>query len=217
MIATRPSSGSAYPLARTRSPQAVVRSSLGVKLWEKLPTVSEVRPAHCPSCQAASAPLGERLVLHGHGVRERQLWGPVEPGGPPQLRIGYVRRYRCTKCGATPTVAPAEVLTGRLYTAAAIAWALALYGLEKLAASAVRTRVSPMGVVGATAAVGWLTLRRWCRDVLASRLFRGVRRVDGTAREVAAAAAASLSAYVLPSLEPPPLSVRAFHGAALHR
>jgi hypothetical protein len=41
-----------------------------------------------------------------------------------------------------------------------------------------------------------------------------VRRVDGTVREVAAAAASSLSAYALPTLEPPPLLTLAFHGAA---
>lgn len=128
-----------------------------------------------------------------------------------------VRRYLCTRCKATVTVAPSEALTRRLYTASAIALALALYGLEKLAAEAVRKLISPMLVVGAASAAQWLTLRRWCRDVSAERLFRGVRRVTGTTREVAAAAAASLSAYALPTPEPPPLSALAFHGAARAR
>jgi hypothetical protein len=44
-----------------------------------------------------------------------------------------------------------------------------------------------------------------------------VRRVDGTVREVAAAAASSLSACALPTLEPPPLLTLAFHGAARAR
>lgn len=115
------------------------------------------------------------------------------------------------------TVAPSETLTHRLYSASAIAWALALYGLQKLATAAIRKLVSPMLFVGATAAARWLTLRRWCRDVATARLFRGVRRVPGTRREVAAAAASSLSAYALPTPEPPPLAVLAFHGAARAR
>ena len=115
------------------------------------------------------------------------------------------------------TVVPAEALTSRLYTASAIALALALYGLERLAAAAVRKLVSPMLIVGVTSVMRWLTLRRWCRDVASTRLFRGVRRVDGTVREVAAAAASSLSACALPTLEPPPLLTLAFHGAARAR
>lgn len=115
------------------------------------------------------------------------------------------------------TVAPSVALTARLYTASAIAWALALYGLQKLAAAAIRKLVSPMRVIGATSVARWLTLRRWCRDVATARLFCGVRRVAGTAREVAAAAASSLSAYALPEPEPPSLPVLAFHGAARAR
>lgn len=155
--------------------------------------------------------------MHGHGLRERQFWGPLEPGGPPTLTVVRVRRYRCTRCKATVTVAPTEALTARLYTASAIAWALALYGLERLAAAAVRKLLSPMLIVGATSAARWLTLRRWCRDVASRRLFRGVRLVAGTVREVAAAAASSLAAYALPTPEPPSLPVLAFHGAARAR
>lgn len=205
------------PLRRTRSPQQVVRSSLDVKLWTPTPAVSLVRPPQCPRCETASTPLGERVALHGHGLRERQFWGPLEPDGPPVLTVVRVRRFLCTGCGATVTVAPSEALTARLYTASAIAWALALYGLQKLAVAAIRKLVSPMLIVGATSAASWLTLRRWCRDVASSRLFCGVRRVVGTAREVAAAAASSLSAYALPTPEPPPLPVLAFHGAARAR
>jgi hypothetical protein len=133
------------------------------------------------------------------------------------MTVVKVRRYRCTRCKATVTVGPSETLTARLYTASAIALALALYGLEKLTDASVRTRVSPMRVLGASAALQWLTLRRWCHDVAAERLFRGVRRVAGTARQVAAAAAASLSAWAPPRPEPPALPVLAFHGAALPR
>jgi hypothetical protein len=154
------------------------------------------------------------VVLHGHGVRERQLWGPLEPGGTPQLTLVQLRRYRCTACGAAVTVGPSEALAGRLYTASAIALALALYGLQRLASAAVRALVSPMRVVGASSMVRWPTLKRWCRVVGTPGLFSRVRRVEGTARSVAAEAAASLAAHAVPSLEPPPLHVQAFLGAA---
>ena len=153
-------------------------------------------------------------MVHGHGLRERQLWGPPSPGEAPALTVVKVRRFRCTRCGATMTVTPAEALTARLYTASAIAWALALYGLQKLASTAVRKLVSPMRIVGLSSTTRWPTLRRWCRDVAGARLFRGVRLAPGPPRAVAATAASSLSAYALPSPEPPSLPVLAFHGAA---
>lgn len=109
---------------------------------------------------------------------------------------------------------PSEGLAGRLYSASAIGLALALYGLMKLSLAKVRAAVSPMAVTGATAVVTWLALRRWCRDVSGGRLFPRVRRVAGRPREVAEAAAASLAAYAVPAVEPPPLWVSAFHGAA---
>jgi hypothetical protein len=183
-------------------------------LWVTTPPVDEVRPAHCPRCNAASRPLGAGVVLHGHGLRERQLWGPLEPDGEPRLLVVKVRRYLCTACGTAVTVGPSETLPGRLYTASAIALALALYGLRRMATSAVRALVSPTRVVGATSAVRWLTLKRWCRVVGTSALFRRVRRVEGGPRRGAAEAAASLAAHALPSLEPPPMHVQAFVGAA---
>lgn len=153
-------------------------------------------------------------MLHGHGLRERQLWGPHEPDGEPRLTVVQVRRYLCTACGAAVTVSPSEALPGRLYTASAIALALALYGLKGLASAAVRALISPMLAVGATSAARWLTLKRWCGVVGTPALFRSARRVEGGPRRVAREAAASLAAHALPSLEPPPLEVQAFLGAA---
>jgi hypothetical protein len=123
------------------------------------------------------------------------------------------RRYKCTACGKVVTVGPSEALTGRLYTASAIALALALYGLQRLASAAVRALVSPMRVVGASSMARWPMLKRWCRVVGTPGLFSRVRRVSGTARSVAAEAAASVAAHAVPALEPPPLHVQAFFGA----
>lgn len=158
--------------------------------------------------------MGGRIVLHGHGVRARQLWGPLEPDAKPQLTAVKQRRYKCTRCGKAVTVVPSEALPGRLYTASAIALALALYGLRHLASAAVRALISPMAIIGATSAARWLMLKRWCLLVGTPELFPRVRRVGGTPRTVAAEAAASLAAHALPSPEPPPLYVQAFLGAA---
>lgn len=153
--------------------------------------------------------------MQGHGLRERQVWGPPEPDGSPALRVVRVRRYRCIRCRAVSTVAPAEVLTKRLYSASAIAWSLALFGLAMLSPAAVRQLVSPMRVVGDTSAARWLTLLRWCRAVRDETLFRCARRVQSAdVRAVAEAAAATVASYALPSPEPPPLPVLAFFGAA---
>lgn len=178
------------------------------------PSVEQARPGRCPRCGTGSRPLGAGVVLHGHGLRERQLWGPLEPDGQPVMTVVKVRRYLCTACGAAVTVGPSDALPGRLYTASAIALALALYGLQRLAAAAVRALVSPMLTVGPTSAARWLTLKRWCRVVGTAELFSRARRVEGGPRRVATEAAASLAAHALPSLEPPPLYVQAFYGAA---
>lgn len=91
-------------------------------------------------------------MLHGHGRRERQVWGPAGADGAPELRHTWVRRFQCKLCEATMTVGPRELLTKRLYSAAAIAMALALFGLAGLSLPEVRARVSPWTAVGPTAA-----------------------------------------------------------------
>ncbi len=69
--------------------------------------------------------------------------------------------------------------------------------LSPLPPAEVRRPVSPLRVVGATAAAGWASLRRWCRAVRAQQLFTAVRALpaDATLREVAARAATTLAAY----------------------
>jgi hypothetical protein len=158
-------------------------------------------------------------VVQGHGLRERQVLGPSAPGLPPELRVIRVRRYRCTACTAIITVVPKDVLTRRLYSGPAIAWALALFGLLMLSAAAIRRLVSPFTVVGAAAFNRWKTLQRWVDDVAAGRLFTCVRSPppDWSARQVAERAATTIAAHALPSADPPPLPALAFYGAALAR
>ena len=205
---------------KTRSIRGVVRSAVDVKSWlTKIPTVEEVRPARCPACDAASIPVGGRIVVQGHGKRDRQAWGPPAPHSPPELRKLDIRRYRCIRCCAVTTVVPSETLTKRLYTASAIAWTLALFGLSMLSPTAIRRLVSPWGIWGATSAARWQTLQRWAGAAAEGRLFKCVRPMpeEWSARKVAARAASTLGAHALPSPEPPPLDVLAFHGAALAR
>jgi len=126
------------------------------------------------------------------------------------------RRYHCLACGAVLLVVPRGILRRRLYSAGAIALALALWGVEKLAPGEVRARVSPWRIVGDAAAAGWASLRRWARAVRAFALFPCVRAlpVGERLRRVAARAATTLAAYAPSSAEALPISTRAFLGAA---
>jgi hypothetical protein len=162
--------------------------------------------------------MGAGISVQGHGRRlGRQAWGPPQPEAIPDLRLVDLRRYRCIRCKAVITVAPRETLTKRLYTASAIGWALALYGCLLLPPAAIREQLSPWRVVGNASAPRWVTLLRWAAAVAEGRLFRCVRPMppDWDARKVAERAATTLAAYALPTPDPPPLEVLAFHGAAL--
>lgn len=182
---------------------------------ERPPTVDEVRPGRCPACEAPSRPAGGALGLHGHGLRERHQWGPAVLGAAAVLIAILTRRYRCQPCGAVVVVVPRGVLRRRLYSAGAIALALALWSVAELAPAEVRRRVSPFAVVGATAAAGWSSLRRWSRAVRAGRLFPVVRALpaEATLRQVAARAATTLAAWA-PGAGGLSIDSAAFLGAA---
>ena len=206
-------------MSETQGSREIVRSTIAVKYWLlELPSVAAVRPACCPVCKAASTPIGGRIVMQGHGKRQRQAWGPALPRTSPEIQVLMIRRYHCIACGAVTTVAPSETLTKRLYTAPAVGWALALFGLL-MAPRAIRDLVSPLRIWGTTSAARWQTLLRWAGAAAAGRRVWtvGVIPAGWPARTVAARVAATLSACTLPSPEPPPLDVQAFHGAALAR
>lgn len=155
------------------------------------------------------------MMLHGHGLRQRQLRGPMELGASPTTVLLRVRRYECQRCGAVVTVGPGELVTRRLFTGAAIALGLALFGVVGLCARAVRQQVSPWTIVGATSASGWCTLLRWAAAVRVGELFPEVRRAptDWTARQVAQRAATTLAARMEAGTGPPDVCSRAFLGA----
>lgn len=192
---------------------------MGVKSWAgAVPSVEAVRPARCPGCGAASRPVGGAVGLHGHGLRDRQVLGPLEWEESAQVRVVPVRRFRCTACGATCTVCPREVLTKRLYSAPAIALALALFGLLLHPVAGVRAQVSPWRVVGPGSVGRWCTLAAWVRALPRGGLFAALPACpeEWSPRRVAARAAASLAARAPQAVgpSPPPLHVLAPLGAA---
>ena len=182
-----------------------------------MPSVEAARPGKCPGCGVASRPVGRRLRLHGHGTRSRQVQGPLAATVAPGIVELLLRRYLCTECGAVIVVGPRGLLGRRLYSAAAIALALARWALLAQSAAEVRGQVSPWRVVGTAAATGWAALRRWARALrrrqLWPQLMRGVS-MDGTLRETAGKAAVRLAAL---GSVPGPAWIAAFAGAARAR
>jgi hypothetical protein len=200
-----------------RSRVRVVHSEVDLKHWmEKLPDVEAARPGRYPCCGAAGRPSGAPVGLVGHGVRARQLLGPRWREAAPEAATVMQRRYRCRQCEAVIVVQPAEVLPRRRYAAAAIALALALYGIDKQPAPRVRRLVSPWRIVGATAAATWATLLRWDKAVRAKMLFESVRRcpTDWSLRQVAERAATTLASYAQAADRGANLVCQAVAGAA---
>lgn len=202
-------------MKEARSETRFVEAGLEIKGWV-LPGVNEGRPPRCPGCGVASRVPGARLGLQGHGVRRRQVRGPAEPDGPPQISTVVLRRYRCMSCNAVVMVGPRGLLRRYLYSAPAIGWALALYGLARRTAAQVRQRVSAWSVVGDAAAGRWATLRRWIKAVAQRRLLSGLRRTrsDARPRQVAEAAATTLAGWARGADRSTPPDHRAWQGAA---
>ncbi len=92
----------------------------------QLPDVDDVRPCRCWRC-LAPARTGTRIVLHGHGIRLRNvLVPPALDDGRPTLEECWSRRYKCQNCQAVLTVLPVGVMPRFLYSAFAILSALFL-------------------------------------------------------------------------------------------
>jgi hypothetical protein len=217
VLAARTPSCPGQHLVGGQSNTRIVYAELDVKSWRAhLPSAGEVRPASCPCCGTPSRPAGGRLVIHGHGVRTRDEWGPPDATAPPEVGEVVCRRYHCLACGAVLLVVPCGILRRRLYSAGAIALALALWGVEGLAPGEARARVSPWRIVGNTAAVGWASLRRWARAVRDRTLFAYVRASPAGARlrAIGARVATTLAAYAASAVEAMALASRAFLGSA---
>ena len=155
------------------------------------------------------------MRLWGHGLRARQVRGPLAFGEDPALVSVEGRRYQCQLCEAVIIVEPRSVLRYRHFSASAIAMALALFGVEGASAAQVRRRVSPWRTVGHAACRGWVTLHRSIEVARKGQLLSAVRhRAAGDDRGVAARVARAVA-----SRAPPPwdasVAARAFAAAAL--
>ena len=190
----------------TQSNLLIVHRTLDVKGWRARPPSSEAaRPGQCPRCGGASRPAGCGLGLHGHGFRDRAIFGPPDVDAAPERAWVRCRRYRCVGCAAIMLVVPRGVAPRRHYGLAAIAMAMTLWAILELPPARVRERicVSPSVAWGTE----WATLRRSAR---AARAVVDLPVI--TLREVAARVAQIAIGRAPPSLRTAPQVAQAFAG-----
>lgn len=196
-----------------RSTHGIVRSALDVKTWlTSPPSCSAVRPSHCPSCGVTGHPLGDRVWLHGHGLVERQQWGPLRPGTTPTLTVILVRRYRCVACSSVCRVVPQGVLARQLYSAMAIVMALALWATAGASQAGARAAVSPLSIVGRGSRHRWRSLHRWTAAAASGRLFGQQWSTATTPRATAEAIVMTLAAHGPPGDRAASVPHRAWQG-----
>jgi hypothetical protein len=150
--------------------------------------------------------LGLRLGLHGHGIRERQLRGPLDADAAPGIVVLRCRRYRCTRCGAVLTVVPRGVAPRRHYGHAAIAMAFALWAIVATPIAEVRRRVCAWQIRSETTA-RWPTLTRWAAAARAAIGDPPISRMAAAAR-----AAQRAIGRAPPTLRNAPRAAQAFAG-----
>ncbi|KYF72183.1 hypothetical protein BE17_21175 [Sorangium cellulosum] len=157
--------------------------------------------------------------MRGHGLRERQVYGPLEAGGVAQQVTVQARRYRCRACRAVVVVVPRGLLPRRrrLYSAAAIGWVLARIGLDGATTPAVRGEVCCSTILGVAAAERWLAPSRWIEASRRGQLFPRLGRhgAESTRAQVAERTAMQLVALSPRSSASERAPHLAFRGAAL--
>ena len=202
-------------LETERSVYGIIQCELTVKEWlERPPSASAVRPSRCPRCQVTSQEPGRALTIHGHGLVERQQWGPATANGLPEVGAVVLRRYQCQGCRAVVRVGPLGLVGHHRYSAAAIAMALCLWLIGGLSQATVRERV---GVwfrrsKDADAERRWRSLSRWWSKVDTGRLWPEFSKHRSVASVIRALAATSPSHGL-----GVPLSGLVFAGAAHRR
>jgi hypothetical protein len=197
---------------KVRSGSRIVHSELERKFWAKAPpSVDTARPARCACCDGAGREPGAPVAIVGHGVRDRQVRGPISADAAPTWGSVFVRRFRCRRCRAVMTVVPREVEPRRHYARSAIVLALARHGLFGESATEVRRAVCAWPITTATA--GWSTLRRWIAAARRGVLVRSVAPCSGSAATVAARVAQIALGHAPPSVRGAPPLVLVFAGA----
>ena len=164
-----------------------VEFPLDVKFWsEHPPDVATARPARCPVCDAPSCDADRRIVLHGHGVRVREVVNPVGTGRTERIEL-KLRRYACQRCKSVIVVGPAGLLRGRLYTAMTIALVLWLWAVGRRRDAELRASICAVDYRGVSRPERWTTLRGWARAARDGELWSSPPiRPDWTLRQCAA-------------------------------
>jgi hypothetical protein len=122
--------------------------------------------------------------------------------------------YRCKACTAVLTVLPSSGLARKHFSGAAMALALALWGLSGWSAAQVRALVGGRMQAGGQSR-GWRTLARWARQVADGALWASLdSRAKGEPRQVAARAAQALCGLAPPWARAAGLPHQAFAGAS---
>jgi hypothetical protein len=148
--------------------------------------------------------------LHGHGLRARQVLGPLEVGAASTTSVVACRRYLCTACGTVVMVVPRGIEPRRHYGRAAICLALALWALAGQPTTAIRTQVCAWPGRETTS---WRTLGRWA-TAAASGDWPWCRAAAGLNARAAAARAAQIAAGWAPAMTPGPIWAQAYAGGA---
>ena len=189
----------------------VIRFRGDVKLWP--PSVDMARPASCPKCRVACGMRGARRI-YGHGVVERQQRGPPGPDEASTCQVVVCRRFFCLECRTVIRVLPAAAQPRKHFSGAAIALALAAWGLCAMSLAEVRRRVNDAREVGSSVR-GWRTLTAWTGDVSRGVLFAGLGLTDGPGapRAVAARAAQALVGWAPPTWAETAVTHQAFAGS----
>ena len=135
--------------------------------WNLLPDVDDVRPKACPGC-GTPAKRAAKVVLHGHGVRWREvLVGPALDRRGRDIGRCWSRRYRCVACDHTCTVLPVGVLPRFLYSVFAVVVAFALIAAEPLGAELpdcrayARQGMNPVRATRPGVDWQWRSIARW--------------------------------------------------------
>lgn len=156
---------------------------------------------------------GQGVTLVGHGVRLRQVRGPVTAEGAAEVVTVVTRRYRCRACGAVIAVVPRGIVARRHFSASAIGLGLLLYAVLRVHVDELAARVGLWGR-GHSA---WRTVVRWTQAIDRGALLRRARLrlapPDWPPRRRAERAAMALASLCPDSACP--LATRVFVGAAL--
>jgi hypothetical protein len=194
-----------------------MRAAVGIKAWlAKTPHVDEVRPAQCAGCGAASRPVGDRLVVHGHGLLERQVRGVLALGERPGVFVIAVRRYACQLCRAVMTVVPSGMLARRQYSGPSIALALHLWLVAGLCDRAVRAQVCAWQLRGRSPR-GWAQLYRWAGHAASLFALPRALSAQGDRRDVVQRVLTTLQALSPAAFSDAPIARQIFEGASLTR